>query len=463
MNGIMGNIFLTVTLICFVFIHISLETRLIQLLSSIISMRKYINIERYADYSRFNKSENMLPVSIIVPAYNSAKNIVNTVNNLLNIDFPEYEVIIVNDGSNDNTLVLLKLEYELVLVQQPFKKSLDTPNIKAIYRSPSYANLVVVDKHHSGKAEAMNIGVNISSYSVVVMMDADTVLEQNALSKIVMPFVSDNKVAAVSGIVRMASEWEINRGGQPRDTGLSQNPLICLQTVEYNTMFLTGRMGIDALSMMLVTSGVFCAFNKKVLVEAGGYPADCIGYDAGLIMNIHRNMRKNKRKYAVKFLTNPVCWSKSPESVSQLAGQRKYWHTSLIDALKKHKDIMFNKNYGSLGMLKLPYYWLFEVLGPFIEIICYIALLFSVLFGVLNWQLAVSMYALAGLFGVALSLGAMLLEEGAIRRHATVRELIRLVFYTFLYNFIYRQVNSFLCVMAMFTFKKSKQEFNASR
>ena len=431
---------------------------LVQLIFASFGLRKYVRSLRYIDYRRFLDSEHMVPISLLVPAYNESATIVDSVKNLLSLDFPEYELIVINDGSKDNTLALLIEAFALIPFPQPYKKSLQTEEIIEVYRSGKDIRLIVLDKKNGGKADALNAGVNVSSYPVVVTIDADSILEKSSLIKIIYSFVSDPTCVAVGGIVRVGSGCEIV-DGQLREIGLSKNPIVALQTTEYLRAFLTGRLGFDVMGMLLIISGAFGAFQKSALIEVGGYSRHCVGEDMELVIKLHKMMHQKKRKYSVRFLPDPICWTQPPEHLSDLKKQRKRWHVGLIDSLLRHKDMVFRPKYGRIGMICLPYYWIFELAGPVIETFGYLFIPISFLLGVVNVWFMISFFLVAVLYGTILSVGALLLEENTFRKYPDLRQLLRLFFFSFVDNFGYRQINTVYKVEAMFGFRKNKSRW----
>ena len=274
---------IAINVLSFIYVVLVDCVYLIQLISSSLSLSKYVKSRHYSDHERYMDSENMIPISLLVPAFNEEATIIDNVKNLLALNFPEYELIIINDGSKDKTLPLLIRTFKLFAVNQPFKRSLQTQEVNAIYRSPDHPNLVVIDKRNAGKADALNAGINVSRYPVFVSIDADSILEKESLIKIIMPFVKDHRVVGVGGIVRIASGCKIV-DGELKTIDLSRKAIVNLQTVEYLRSFLTGRIGFDAMGMLLIVSGAFGAFNKQIAIEAGGYSKDCIGEDMEFVV-----------------------------------------------------------------------------------------------------------------------------------------------------------------------------------
>lgn len=457
-NQLLYHIIIGINLISLVYIISISAIYFCQLIASTFGMKRYIRTQKHVDYQRFTESENMVPISLLVPAYNEAATIIDSVNNLLALDFPEYEVIVINDGSRDNTLQLLIEEYALIPLQQPYKRTLKTQPIKTIYRSSKNIRLVVIDKENGGKADALNAGINLSFYPIFVSIDADSLLEKDSLAKIIYTFLIDPDCIAVGGIVRVVSGCEVV-DGDLKKIDISENPLVALQTTEYLRAFLTGRMGFDYFHMLLIISGAFGAFNKKVVIDAGGYACGCIGEDMELVVRLHKLLRKKKQKYTVRFLPDPVCWTLPPDSVNDLKKQRKRWQMGLIGSLLRHKDMLLNPAYGRIGMVCLPYYWLFEMIGPLVETFGYIFVPISWLIGVVSWKFMLSFFCVAVLYGTVLSVGALLLEEKTFKKYPDLKQLAHLFFYAVIDNFGYRQLNTIYRVLATFGYYKNKEKW----
>ena len=433
---------------------------LIQLISATMGLREYSRSLKYSDYSRYTFSDNMVPISVLVSAYNESATIVDNTRNLLSLDFGNYEVIVVNDGSKDNTLDLLKDAFRLIQIDQPYKRSIPTQQIRALYRSAEYSNLVVVDKENGGKADALNAGINVSMYPVFVSIDADSILERSSLAKIIYSFMIDPKCVAVGGIIRIASGCEIVNG-ELREINLSNKPLLMLQTNEYLRAFLTGRIGFHKMGMLLIISGAFGAFNKQLVIDAGGYTPRCIGEDMELVVKLHQHMLKGKRAYSIKFLPDPVCWTQPPDNLRDLKKQRKRWHIGLIDTLMRHRDMAFNSDYGRVGIFCLPYFWIFELIGPVFEVIGYFSVPISFLLGIVDLHFMLSFFLVAVLYGTILSVGALLMEENTFRKYPRISQILKLFLYAVLDNFGYRQLNTIYKVEAMLGYRKNKSSWGS--
>lgn len=433
---------------------------LIQLLTASAALKKYVRTLRYSDYDRYQGSRNMVPISLLVPAYNEELTIVDNVRNLLSLTYPEYEVIVVNDGSKDRTLAELMTAFRLIPIHQPYRESIRTKKVRTVYRSALYPNLIVMDKENGGKADALNAGINASSYPIFVSIDADSILEKKSLLKIIYVFMNHPECVAVGGIVRIGTGCKIVNS-QIESIGLSGKPLVMLQTNEYLRAFLTGRISFGHMGMLLIISGAFGAFNKQAVIAAGGYTTDCIGEDMELVVKLHKYMIENRRKYSIRFLPDPICWTQPPEKLGDLHKQRKRWQIGLIDTLKLHRDMVFNVKYGKIGMLCLPYYWIFEFLGPLIETLGYFVVPVSWIFGFINVKFMLTFFLVAILYGSILSVGALFMEESTFQKYPQVSQILYLFLYAFLENLGYRQLNTLYRVEGMFTYRRQRSQWGS--
>lgn len=429
-----------------------------QLILSAFSLYDYIKKMNYSDYKKYIYSKNMIPISVLVPAYNEESTIVDNIKSLLALNYSSHEVIVINDGSKDDTFKKVVEAYNLIEVNQPVRHLIKTKEIRGIYKNIDIPKLTLVDKENGGKADALNVGINMSRYPVFTSIDADSMLESDSLVRVIMPFIEDKLTVAVSGIVRIANGSKIE-DGKLEAVGLPRNRLAMFQIVEYLRAFLTGRMGWSAIDCLLIISGAFGAFKKDVAIQVGGYSSDTIGEDMELVVKMHKYLRKNKIKYKVKFIPDPVCWTQAPEKIKDLRGQRRRWQIGLMDSLFRHKDLLANPRYGIIGMIGVPYFWIFEMLGPVIETLGYIFIPLSYIFGLLNTQYFILFLVSSILYGVILSIGAILLEEYTFSKYPSIKQLFRLSCYGVLENFGYRQMTTLFRIDAIIRFKKFKNSW----
>lgn len=399
------------------------------------------------------------PVSIIAPAFNEQNSIVQSVSNLLSLDYPVYEVIVVNDGSSDETLSRLIEHFKLKQSSLVFRKSLETKPIRAIYTNPEYPRLIVIDKENGKKADALNAGLNISRYPLFCAVDSDSVLDRDALQKVVRPFLEDpEKTIAAGGIIRLSNGCVIEKG-QLKRLSIPRNILVRFQIIEYLRAFLGGRVGLSRLNSLLIVSGAFGLFRKDIVMAIGGYRKNTVGEDMDLVVRMRQYLHENKKPFAVRFLPDPICWTEAPSNLRSLGSQRNRWHRGLIETLAASRKMLFNPRYGVTGLLALPFYFIFEMVGPLVELYGYLFFILASIFRVINYTYAALFFALAVVVGAMISLGSILLEEFSQRRYPRAKDILALLPYCFLENIIYRQYLSYVRVKAFIDYFKGKKEW----
>ncbi|QGQ48855.1 glycosyltransferase family 2 protein [Metabacillus sediminilitoris] len=404
---------------------------------SLSQIRKNYQLHEVVPYEDLLQSEFTKPVSILVPAYNESAGIYGTIRSLLSIEYPEYEMIIINDGSTDDTLEKLFMRFKLVKINRVVRKQLDTKEVKGVYQSTIYPHLIVLDKENGGKADALNAGINCSKYPYFCSLDGDSIIERNAFLKVLKPIIeSDDEVIASGGSVRIANGCDI-QNGELVSIGLSHKPIVIMQVIEYLRAFLTGRVGLSKNNLLLIVSGAFGVFSKRWVVEAGGY-AHTVGEDMELVVRLHRLIKEKKVNKKIIYVPDPVCWTEAPESIKFLRRQRKRWHRGLFDSLWKHKKLLFNPKYGSIGLFAMPYFFFIEFLGPLIELIGYIILIISIFTGSIYIEYALLFFILAFIYGSIYSMAAVLLEEWTMERYPKVKHLTILFFISLTETFWYR-------------------------
>jgi len=405
------------------------------------SIRKNQLKEEVLDIEKRFSSEFYKPLSIIVPAYNEQETITENLNSILKLEYPEFEIIVVNDGSTDNTMEKLIEDFNLTTFNKNYSEDIETKNIKNIYKSTSHPELFIIDKENGGKGDALNAGVNLSDYPLVCNIDADSIIDSKALLSIVVPFVNDWRVVAAGGTVRIANSSKI-QNGKVKEVKLSNKYLVRMQVIEYLRAFLFGRVGWAGINSLLIISGAFGVFKKKHLIKAGGYNTNTVGEDMELVLRLNRKMNKNKRKYKIVFLPEPVCWTQVPEKLSSLKSQRKRWHQGLGESLLYNFEMFFNPHYGTSGLIAFPFYFFIELLGPIIEIFGYSAIILTILLEFDGNNVVLLFLISSILLGVLLSLTSLLFEEMTFRKYKKTKDVIILSFYAILENFGYKQLNS---------------------
>jgi len=399
------------------------------------------------------------PVSIISPAFNEQNSIIQSVSNLLSLDYPAYEVIVVNDGSTDGTLSKLVEHFKLRPATIIFRKILETKPIRAIYINPEFPKLIVIDKENGKKADALNAGLNISRYPLFCAVDSDSVLDRDALQKVVRPFLEDpEKTIAAGGIIRLSNGCVIEKG-QLKRLSVPKNLLVRFQVIEYLRAFLGGRIGLSRLNSLLIISGAFGLFRKDIVIAIGGYRKNTVGEDMDLVVRMRQYMHENKKPFAVRFLPDPICWTEAPSNLRSLGNQRNRWHRGLIETLTASSRMLFNPQYGVTGLVALPFYFLFEMLGPLVELYGYLFFIIGSIFKLINSTYAALFFILAVAIGAIISLGSILLEEFSQRRYPRAQDVIALLPICFLENIIYRQYLSYVRVKAFIHYLRGKKEW----
>lgn len=381
------------------------------------------------------------PITLLVPAHNEEKSIVESVGSLLSLDYPGLEVIVINDGSSDHTLAQLKREYRLQPASLLYIHEIPTAPLHAIYRSPVEPRLLVLDKDSAGsKADAVNAGLNAATSPYICTVDADSVLEKDSLLRIMASVVSDpNRVVAVGGIVRVLNGCNTVRG-KLADIRLPKRGIEVFQVIEYLRAFLIGREAWAQFNALPIISGAFGVFRTDLVRQVGGYRAKAIGEDFDLVVRLHRHLLAQGKEYHINFIPDPTCWTEVPSDIRSLARQRARWQKGLIDTLWPHRDVLFRGQYGRFGSLILPYMWVFELLAPVFELLGYSTIILAALLGMLSQQFFLLFLVFGYAFATLISIGSVLLEEMTYRRYSRSREVARLLLYCLFEHFPYRQI-----------------------
>jgi cellulose synthase/poly-beta-1,6-N-acetylglucosamine synthase-like glycosyltransferase len=384
-----------------------------------------------------------VPISIVVPAYNESASIITSVRALLQLEYPQFELIVVNDGSSDDTLEKLINEFAMHRFPEAYRARVPCSTVRGVYRGTRQGNLRVVDKENGGsKADASNAGINIARFPLVCVVDADSILQPDALHHIVRPFLEDSTTVAVGGTVRVANGCTVRQGFLEK-VGLPRNLLALFQVVEYLRAFLFGRMGWSPINGLLIISGAFGLFHKETLVAAGGFDPKAVGEDMELILRLHRLMKERDRPYRITFVPDPVCWTDAPEKLGDLRKQRVRWQHGLGQAIFLNRALLTNPRGGAVTWLALPFYMIFELFGPIIEVLGYLFILAAAVFGWLAWPEALIFLGLAIGLGVLLSTTAIMLEELSFHMYPKFRQLLLLYVAAIIENFGFRQLTAF--------------------
>lgn len=349
------------------------------------------------DLDLIDQGDLTKPLTMIVPAYNEEVTIVDSVTNLVHCDYPRHEIVVVNDGSADRTLDRLKEAFRLRRTDIPYREAIGTAKVRGMYEStvplpPGVMRVVVIDKENGGKADALNAGINASTSPYFVSLDADSILDQRALKELMRIIQEDPRVVAVGGQVAIANGCTI-RNSRVVSVGLPARSLARFQMVEYLRSFTTGRTGLDRMDAVLILSGVFAVFEKETVIRAGGYLTPFVRHrliteyvgrervgtvceDMEIVVRLHRFIRDKLHDRRIAFLPHPVAWTEVPETLESLRKQRGRWYRGLRESLRYHRAMLWRRKYGRIGWFALPTFWIFEYLGPLVELSGYALILF---------------------------------------------------------------------------------------
>lgn len=418
------------------------------LLNSVYAVLLLLAIPELMEHWRISDDENLRslrgtdvipPISVLVPAFNEEATIVSSVLSFLTLEYPNHEVVVVNDGSTDGTMKALIAAYELYEAPAAYPDVVPTAKVRAYYRSRVYSKLTCLDKENGGKGDSLNAAVNAARFSYVLAVDADTLVERDALLRLARPFLLGEPVAAVGGTVRVVNGSSVALGlvTVPR---VDARWLPGIQTVEYLRAFLFGRLGWNRLGGSLIISGAFGLFKQEHLQAIGGYNTTSVTEDMDVVIRIHKLLRATDSNDTIQFIPDPVAWTEVPVTVRGLYRQRERWHRGLIATLIAHRDVCFNPKYGRLGFIAYPFFFFGEMLAPLIEVAGYLAFGASLLLGIADLEFALLFLMVSVGFGFLLSLWATVLEEVSFRRYPSFRDFLLLIWFSAIESFGYRQL-----------------------
>jgi cellulose synthase/poly-beta-1,6-N-acetylglucosamine synthase-like glycosyltransferase len=395
---------------------------------------------RSENFTRILNSESIPQISIIVPAYNEESCIIFTIKSLLYLSYRYKEIIIINDGSSDSTLEILKTEFKLVPVPPSIPPVLKTQSIKQYYKSQLYPNLIIIDKEHGGgKVDCGNAGINMCTSPYYLMIDADTVISDQALQALMRPFLMKRNVLASGGSIGVANDCEL-QGNRLTKINFPKNVIAGIQVVEYLRAFLFGRIGWNDLGGSLIISGAFGLFDRDAVVKVGGYKLH-IAEDIDLTIRLHKKFLYDKKEYIMDFVPDLVAMTEVPTSLSLLGKQRQRWHRGLLDVIWQNKTMLFNPRYKCVGLLSFPYYTLIEALAPIVELVGYIGFVVSLFFGVIHWKFATWFLLLAFGFPFILTYICVLIQSVTFKWYFSIGTYLKMFFCSLFEQFGYRQLS----------------------
>jgi len=423
---------------------------------SIISgfeMVKYMRKNSFVNYSSIISSPLAPSVTILAPSYNEGKTIIENIRSLLSIHYIYFEVVIINDGSKDDTMEKLIARYHLEKMDYLVDYVIPTKQVRAIYKSTNkaYNKLIVIDKENGGKADSLNAGINICSNKYIVCIDVDCILEEDAILRMIKPFLEYDRerVIAAGGVIRVANSCKV-KDGKIVEVNLPSNLIARFQVLEYSRAFLMNRMAWSRLNGLIIISGALGIFDREIVIKVGGYDTKTVGEDMELVVRMRRYMIENGLKYRVVYIPDPLCWTEVPETIKVLGRQRNRWMRGTIETLLKHKTAFFNPKYGNLGTLGYPYWFFFEWLSPIIETlgIFYIILIFAL--GSPNWPFFLLLLGFTYLFSVSYSSWAVIFEEFSFPRYRRNKDILKLILASLIEPFIYHPLNLWFALRGNF-------------
>ena len=375
-------------------------------LSVVVGSSELYKIHRQKKLKNFLPNDYFIPVSIIVPAYNEEITVVETVKSLLNLNYRLYEIIVVDDGSSDNTSMEVINEFSMYPVHRPIRRQVKCQPAEFVYEThETKVPLTVIRKKNGGKADALNMGINAANYPYFICMDADSVLQYDSLQNIVQPVLEKKNVVAVGGLVRISNDVELENC-RVKKYRLPKNIIACMQVLEYDRSFLASRILFDKFNGSLIISGAFGLFQKEVVIAAGGYDSNTMGEDMELVVKLHEYCTLNNMDYNICYATDAICWTQAPEKLSDLKKQRKRWHLGLFQSMYKHRKILFNLKFGAVSFISYMYFLIYELLSPYIEIFGVFVTLLAFAVDLINVPFMILFFMIYAVFGSILSLTA---------------------------------------------------------
>ncbi|PWJ56090.1 Glycosyltransferase, catalytic subunit of cellulose synthase and poly-beta-1,6-N-acetylglucosamine synthase [Quadrisphaera granulorum] len=425
-----------------------------------VDMVRYLRRERIRGVEDASASPLTQSVSVVMAAYNEEAGIVGSVSAMLALRHPRHEVVVVDDGSTDATFALLREAFDLVEVPRrlpddlPVRARIRSVHVPRGGRSP----LVVVRKDNGGRADATNVGVNAARHDLVCFVDADSVLDPDALLTVSRPFADDPvRVVATAGAVRAVNGSTLV-GGRVADVRMPRGWTARFQVVEYLRAFCVGRAGWSRMQSLILISGAFGMYRRDVVVEVGGMDTSCIGEDFELTLRLHRHMRRTHREYRVVFVPEPASWTEVPATRTVLARQRRRWQRGLAETLWRHRGMIGNPRYGRIGLVALPYFVLFELVAPVIELVGVVLAPLAVAFGLVPWQAAAALALLCFGYAAMVTVAALLVEEVSFHRSQRWRDLGRGLVAAVLENFGHRQLTALWRVQGLWSLLRGQRQ-----
>ncbi len=428
------------------------------LLSAAWEIRRHVLTIRGESRWKLLSSRVVPSITVLAPAHNEASTIAESVRALLGLYYPNLEVIVINDGSSDQTIEVLQREFDLIPIHSIFHRRLQTRTIKQLYRSQSHPSLLVADKEKGGKADALNAGLNLATGDLVCAIDADTMIEPDALQRMVRPFLTGHDVVAAGGTIRVVNGSSVLRGRVVK-CRVPPRPLAGMQHVEYLRAFLFGRLGWNSLGGNMIISGAFGLFKRQAVMAVGGYTRATVAEDMEIVVKIRRLGYEQGNVQRIEFIPDPVAWTEVPESFLNLGRQRDRWHRGLANVLWRHRGLLLNRRYGVLGLVVYPYFVFIEFLAPVVEATGLLAVGVGLLLGAVDIQFAILFCCVAYGFGLILTIATLAMDEVIYRRSETLSDRLLLLAWTLLEPIGYRQCTVYWRLRGLLKFFQGRTDW----
>ncbi|HIZ55772.1 MAG TPA: glycosyltransferase family 2 protein [Firmicutes bacterium] len=400
-----------------------------------------------------------IPVSIIVPAHNEGVTIESTIRSLLALDYKLYEIIIVDDGSTDDTAQIVQEVFSMHRIARPIQRKIHCQPEEAVFETGKYkVPMTLIRKKNGGKADALNMGINASKYPYFICMDADSVLQHDSLEKIVRPVLEDDHVVAVGGAVRPCNGAEI-QNGHVIHYRMPRHPLACMQVLEYDRSFLAARILFDQFNGSIIISGAFGLFKKSVVIGAGGYDSKTMGEDMELVVKLHAFCRENEMPYRIRYATDAICWTQAPEKLGDLCKQRRRWHIGLFQSMTRHRAMLANPKFGLVGFISYIYFLIYELLSPYIEVFGVLTIFLAFFVDMVNVPFMILFFLIYVVYSSVLSLTAFFARIHTIDLKLTFWDVLKAVGLCALEVSCLRFILAWVRMTALFRYKKKKNSW----
>jgi cellulose synthase/poly-beta-1,6-N-acetylglucosamine synthase-like glycosyltransferase len=412
-------------------------------------------------YRMMNAIENdyFIPISIIVPAYNEEVTVTDTVKSLLALDYKVYEIIVVDDGSTDDTSKVMIEQFQMEPVRMPIRRQLRCQQEEFVYEAKvRNVHVSLIRKKNGGKSDALNMGINASRYPYFICIDADSVLQHDSLKKVALPLLENENVVAVGGSVR-PSNGTVIENSRVVSYRLPKNILASMQTLEYDRSFLAARILLDKFNGALIISGAFGLFQKQIVIEAGGYDPNNMGEDMELVVKLHEYCTANDIPYLIKYATDAICWSQVPENLRDLMKQRRRWHIGLFQSLWLHRHLIANPKYGPVSFISYTYFLLYELLSPYIEVFGLLSVGMAFLLDMLNYRFALLFMLIYAVFGAVMSLTSFFARTQTLDLKLSFWDVLKAIGLCFFEVTFLRIILAFTRFFSLFGYRRKKRSW----